>query len=86
MNRRGVDGIPDLQRGVGGLFAVQTGVAMKVRFRTLENRPLKCQKAVDVPLLDVGFIRVDVDGEIEKIRDKRQRRGALAAMPGLENV
>ena len=38
-----------------------------------------------MPVLDVGLVGVDVDGEVEEIRDEHRRR-LLLTRPGLQHI
>src|SRR5262245_3753016 len=80
-----VDVVPDLEGGDSCFVIAQVRVAMKVRIRVVENSLPKTQEAVDVPLADVRFFSIDVNGEIEEIRNERARR-RQAAISGLKNV
>jgi len=70
-----VDGSPDVARRAGCLLIGQTGVVVEVRCRIGERTGSHRQKTFDVPLFNILDASVDVDREVEKIRDHQARAG-----------
>jgi hypothetical protein len=59
---------------------------MEVRGRVAEDRFAECQKAFHVPMLYVRLAGIDVDGEVEEIRDEHRRVPASSPAASLQNV
>src|SRR6476660_6368225 len=82
----GINGFPNLNCGGDGFIDGESGVAVKVRGWILEYCVSQCQEAIDVPLTDVIFLRIDVNGKIEEIRDECARWAAVSTITGLQDV
>ena len=81
MQVRAVDGVPDPLRLLDRLVVGHPGVAGEVRRGVAEGGLAQPPEAVDVPAADVAGGRVDVDAEVEEVRD-RQAGAAVVAGPG----
>lgn len=64
-----VDGLPNLASLRAGLRIVHLCIGSKVRARLTESGMPQLQEALDVPMLNVIDARIDVDREVEKVRD-----------------
>lgn len=73
-----VDPLPDVPCGALRLLIREGGVAVEVGLRLRERRAPQLPEPVHVPLLDVGGLGVDVDGEVEEVT---QRQALPAVMP-----
>ena len=81
-----VDLAPDLRRDLHGFLDGESGVVVKIRRRVSERRLPKRQEALDVPALDVCFVRIHVNGEIKEVGDEHPRRLPCMAVPGLQDA
>src|SRR5690606_32337254 len=68
-----VDAGPDVVGHFARLRVAQVPVMVEVGGGILEDARLQRQEAVDVPGLDVLDGRIDVDGEVEEVRDDHRR-------------
>src|SRR5262249_952187 len=59
---------------------------MKVRFRIAKRGTTQRQKPVHVPGFENVFIGIEIDREIEKIRNERNRLAILRQTAGLQNI
>ena len=82
-----VDVPPDAFRRLHGLFLAQVRIVVEVGFRFPERGVPQPQEAIDVPLLQVVFLRLHVNREIDEIGDEDAgRRVAGQVMAGLQDV
>ena len=81
-----VDRTPDLAGRGHGVSVGEPGVAVEIGPRILEDRGAQRQESIDVPRLDIGFVRVHVDREVEEIRDEHTRGPAGRDLARLEHV
>ena len=80
-----IDRPPDSARGRVRLLSRERRISMEVGRRVLEHRVAKRVEPLDVPMFDVGFVRVHVYREVEEVRYEHRRRLA-AARTGLQHV
>src|SRR6266850_7441499 len=66
---RSVDRIPDRLRGPLGVVVGESGVLVEVGLRLLERGGAQQQESLDVPPANVGLQCVDVDAEVEEVRN-----------------
>src|SRR5690606_1659833 len=72
-----VDRSPDRIGRAHGFLVAQMRVTMKIGFRVLERRAAQAQETLDVPAADRFLVGIEIDREIEKIRNERLRLLAL---------
>ena len=73
-----VDLPPDAVRELDRLLVAHRREAMEVRVRITEDRRPQRLEPLQEPLLDVRFLRVDVDREVEEVGHEDRRRVAGA--------
>ena len=69
-----VDLCPD---GVGALtrcLVGKAGITVEIGSRIAESRIAQGEKALDVPLADILYCGIDINGKVKKIRDEYARR------------
>src|SRR5437773_7022169 len=70
---RAVDRVPDGAGRSLSLVVGEAGISMEIRLRLLERGGPQEQEPLDVPVANVGLRRVDVDAEVEEVRDEHAR-------------
>ena len=83
---RAVDRAPDPQRRLLRLLVGELRVAAEVRARIGEGGAPQLQEPVHVPALHVLHPGVDVDGEVEEVRDRHPQAAVTAGTGRLEHV
>src|SRR5690349_12409735 len=73
---RRVDLGPDVACDFDGFVVVEPGEVTEERRLVAKGGAAQREEALDVPLLDVGLERVDVDGEVEEVGHDRPRLAA----------
>src|SRR5260370_21770097 len=81
-----VGAFPDRQRGCGSFFVGERRIAMEIRSRIVKRRVAKRQEARDVPVAQHRFVGIDIDREIEEIRNHRNRLAVAWQPSGLQNI
>ena len=69
-----------------GLLVGQRGEAVEVGAGVLERRAAQGEEPLDVPALDVGLGGVDVDREVEEVRQEDLGRGAVGPPPACRTL
>src|SRR5690625_5402979 len=81
-----VDGAPDPQRGLAGLPVGQLRVTPEVGARIGEGGAPQRQEPLDVPALHVLTAGIDVDREVEEVRDRHAHPAVTARTGRLQHV
>ena len=81
-----VGAFPDRQRRRGGFLVGEQRVAMEIRSRIVERGVAQGQEAPDIPVAQHRFLGVDIDGEIEEVRNHRNRLAVARQPAGLQDV
>ena len=81
-----VDARPDRRCGFDCLLIGQARITVKVRFWITERGSAQSQEAIHVPGLQHLLIGVEIDREVEEIRDEGNRLAILRQATGLQHV
>ena len=81
-----VDLLPDRAGGGNGFLHREVSVPPEIGGGIAEGGFAQHQETLDIPLLDVGLLSIDIDGEVEKVGDEEAMLFPKVTVSSLEDV
>src|SRR5215475_1372887 len=81
-----VDLCPDGMGALTRCLVGEAGIAMEIGSRIAESRIAQGEKALDVPLADILYCSIDINGKVKKVGDEYARLRFRLVIPRLQHV